>query len=222
MKFKCLFRHNFIKTLFFNIKVLPLKQAIRLPFDLCGKVRIEDLSGRVILSFDKITPGMLKIGTQGSDMFPTAETVISIEGDVVFGGKFVLGMGSSIICKPEGRIVFGDNTIIGARSLLFCEKEIVLEKDFLTSWDCQIMDTDTHRVVDTLTNSSFPSKKSVNIGSHVWIGNGVIINKGTRLPSGSIVASRSLCNKDYLAEGSNCVFAGSPAKVVSRNKKWEL
>lgn len=222
MRMRRILRHSIIKTLYFNFKILPIKQAIRLPFDLCGKVRLENLSGRVKLNFDEVTPGMLKIGTQGSDMFPASETVVSIEGDITFCGRFVMGMGSSLICRRGGSIVFGDNTIIGARTLLFCEKEIILDDGFLTSWDCQIMDSDTHYIIDMQANSPATSKKEISIGKHVWIGNGVIINKGTKLPSDSIVASRSLCNKNYMAEGTNCVFAGSPAKVVTRNKKWTL
>lgn len=222
MKINSILRHNLIKTIYFNFRVLPFKQAIRLPFDLCGRVRLEKLSGHVKLSFNNVTPGMLKIGTQGSDMFPASETVVSIEGDITFCGRFVMGMGSSLICRRGGSIVFGDNTIIGARTLLFCEKEIILDDGFLTSWDCQIMDSDTHYIIDMQANSPATSKKEISIGKHVWIGNGVIINKGTKLPSDSIVASRSLCNKNYMAEGTNCVFAGSPAKVVTRNKKWTL
>lgn len=64
-----------------------------------------------------------------------------------------------------------------------------------------------------------PLTKEVVIGDHVWIGNRTTISRGTVLPDDSIVASNSLVNKDYSSEGSFCMFAGMPAKVVKRNIK---
>ena len=219
---KKLFCHNWWAILYFNFKMLPLSQAIRLPFDFYGKVRFVDLSGKILLKSNRLIPGMIKIGSQGSDMFPAMPTVLSIAGTIEIEHTLVLGMGSSLVCKKNGCIHFGKDNILGARNLLFCEKSIYFEDEFLSSWDCQIMDSDTHSVIDRNNQTSSSYISPVHVGRHVWIGNGVIINKGTCLVPDTIVASRSLCNKDYRSQGSYCVLAGSPAKVVSSNKLWQL
>ena len=48
--FKHLFVHNWWAIIYFNFKVLPFKQAIRLPFDFYGKVRFVSLKGKVSLT----------------------------------------------------------------------------------------------------------------------------------------------------------------------------
>lgn len=219
---KNLFIHNWCAILYFNFKMLPFKQAIRLPFDFYGKVRFVNLDGTVKLNTSNLRIGMIKIGAQGTDMFPKAETVLNINGSIEIEDRLVLGMGSSIISLKGSSLVFGHNVILGAKNLIYCEKAISLGDNFLTSWDCQIMDSDTHKVIDIDTGNYNMTCQDVNAAKNVWLGNGVIVNKGTKFPSNTIVASRSLCNKDYTKFGQYCVLAGSPAKVVATNKKWEL
>lgn len=216
------FIHNWCAIFYFNFKMLPFKQAIHLPFDFYGKVRFVNLCGSITLNPKKLKVGMIKIGAQGSDMFPKSETILNIKGDITIEDRLVLGMGSSLISLTGSTIRFGKNAIIGAKNLIYCEKSITFGDNFLTSWDCQIMDSDTHKVIDIETGDYNAVALNVVFGSNVWLGNGVIVNKGTNLPSNTIVASRSLCNKDYTCHGGNCVLAGSPAKVVSTNKRWEL
>ena len=64
-----IFAHNFLAIIYFNFKMLPFSQAIKLPFDFYYKIRFENLSGKVFLNSDKITRGMIKIGGRGSEMF---------------------------------------------------------------------------------------------------------------------------------------------------------
>ncbi len=216
------FIHNWPAIFYLNFKMLPFHKAIHLPIDIYGKVRFEKLTGRLSLNGRVLRAGMIKIGSQGSDMFPNSNCVVSIEGTVEITDTLIVGTGSSFISKKGSKIRFGSNAIFGARNIIFCEQEMNFGDDFLTSWDCQIMDTDTHDVVDCITSEFRPSVKPVSFGEHVWLGNGVIVNKGTKLPSNTIVASRSLCNKDYTDIGEYSILAGSPAKVVAKNKRWRL
>ena len=47
----------------------------------------------------------------------------------------------------------------------------------------------------------------------------VLINKGTRIPDNIIIASKSLCNKDYSNVPAFSVLAGMPAKVVASDRQ---
>ena len=93
---KNLFIHNWRAILYFNFKMLPFKQAIRLPFDFYGKVRFVNLDGTVKLNTSNLRIGMIKIGAQGPDMFPKAETVLNINGNIEIEDRLVVGMGSSV------------------------------------------------------------------------------------------------------------------------------
>ena len=81
------------------------------------------------------------------------------------------------------------------------------------------MDTDRHEIRNLNTGVISPSHKPIEIGDNVWIGNNVFINKGTRIPANIIIASKSLCNKDYSNVPAFSVLAGMPAKVVASDKQ---
>lgn len=215
------FVHNWLRIFYLNFHCLPFKQAVKLPIDVYGPLKVVSLNGNIKIN-GPIRTGMIKIGSQGSDMFPKSETVLSVDGVVTLNGRTIIGMGSSIICKKKGHLTFGNNTIIGAKNLVFCTTKIVIGDNFLSSWDCQIMDSDTHSIANIQTGIVSMPEKPIIISKNVWVGNGVIINKGTQITQGSIVASRSLCNKDYSSYGNNCLLAGCPAVVKSTNIKWSL
>ena len=213
---------NIIKTLWFNFKMFPLSQAIKFPILLYGKINFNRLSGKIKLE-SPICRRMMMIGAHGSEMFSNTTCTIDIAGKVVIKGKDIrLGCGSLIRVEKNGQIIFYENSIIGANSMVFSETEIVIHENVITSWNCQIMDTDTHSIKDLLTNKIMPRTKPVIINKNCWIGNHVIINKGTILPNGTIVCANSLCNKNYnhLANiQTNILIGGIPAKIISTNKQ---
>lgn len=212
-------KHNLFATLYFNFKMLPFWQAIKLPFVFGGSIHFERLCGKITFNAP-VSRGMFKVGFQGCDMFPGLTTTIDIAGELIVGGKNWIGAGSLLRIEPKGICEFHNNSRVGARSLVFSESRITLGENFLTSWDCQIMDTDTHSLIDLNTGKIYPRTAPVFLGKDCWIGNHVIINKGTILPPGSIVASMSLCNKDYTKIAPfNCVLGGIPAKVIAEGKK---
>ena len=52
-----------------------------------------------------------------------------------------------------------------------------------------------------------------------WFGNRCNIMKGTITPNNTIVASNSLCNKDYSDIPEYSLLAGSPAKLKNKGIK---
>lgn len=216
-------QHNWLAILYLNFRMLPIRQAIHLPIDIYHKIRFVNLKGRIVLDTPTCWRGMVKMGTQGAELFSLSnETILDIRGDLIIKGRFISGIGTCIRVDDNASIVAENNVIIGGLNLLFCSDRIELDKGFLSSWACQIMDTDTHPVIDRISGNEKPYISSVHIGEHTWLCNGVTINKGTRIPANTIVASHSLCNRDYTSEGTNCVLAGVPAKVVARDKSWRI
>ena len=218
-----IFAHNWWATLLINFKLLPIRQAVKFPIVVYHRFRLTNTKGRIILQTPNVHRGMIRLGSQGSEMFPISnETILYLQGDMVCHGTLVVGVGSCIRVGEGATLDLGDGAILGAQNMIFCEKRVTLCDEFLSAWQCQIMDTDRHGLTDLQTGVKEPFKKEVYVGKHTWIGNSVVINKGTYLPDNSIIASGSMCNKDFSDEESYCLFAGRPAKVVRRNKKWEV
>jgi acetyltransferase-like isoleucine patch superfamily enzyme len=214
-----LFSHNWLAILYFNFRMLPFKQAIRLPFDFYYQVRFECLSGTVVLNTKECRRGLVKIGGRGSEMFPRMATIVDLRGTVNFTGITEIGHGA-LIRVDEGAVVsFGERVRIGANSKIFCSTEIQFGDEIDFSWECQIFDTNFHYIKDRDTGCIESVSDSIKIGSFNWFGNRVSVMKGTLTPDHVIVASNSLCNKDYRNFPAYSVLAGSPATLVRNGKE---
>ena len=211
-------QHNWWTILWFNFRMLPIRQAIHLPFDFYHKVRFDSKRGKVILNTDKLYRGIVKIGGRGSDIFPRKETVLSLDGEIIFAGQTEIGNGASVVVKKGGTVTFGDRVRLGANTKLYCTDAITFGNEIDVSWESQVFDTDFHHMLDTITSQQSAISSPVHIGSYNWIGNRCNIMKGSRLPDHTIVASGSLINKDYtLICKESSMLAGQPAKVVKQN-----
>jgi len=219
--FSFIFDHNWIAILYFNFRMLPFKQAIKLPFDFYHSIKFENLGGQVaISSTSPLKRGMIKIGAQGSDMFNRECTSLDLRGNLLVGNAVTIGTGTVIRIEENGSLEIGNSVAIGARSMLFCENSMIIKEGTITSWNCQMMDTDTHSIEDVNSLEVYPRSKPIFIGKRCWIGNHVLINKGTVFPDDLIVASNSLCNKDYSKTISPfSIIGGIPAGLISENKR---
>lgn len=216
--FKSFFIHNIIKIIYVNFYFLPFKQAIKLPIDIYGKLRVVGKTGKIQILGD-IKPGMIKLGSQGRDMFPLDPVILDVRGNLSFKGSFCIGCGSTIRIEEGAFLSIDSNSRFGAQTILFCEDRIEIGHQVIGSWRYQLMDTDRHEIRDINTGTIFPFHKPIVIGNNVWIANNVCINKGTVIPDNIIVSSHSLCNKNYSEVSSFSVIGGIPAKVLSTGKQ---
>ena len=69
-------------------------------------------------------------------------------GKVTFEGKAKIGSACRIICNSNGNIIFGDGVNITGRTSVISDNKISIGAKSLISWDCLLMDTDFHKVVD--------------------------------------------------------------------------
>lgn len=200
--------------------MLPWRQAFHLPFIFYGKVRFVRTNGKIIFS-NSIALGTIRIGSQGCEMFPNRTSVIDIGGTLKIDGASIrLGAGSILRIENTGTILLKDKCRIGANTILFSENLIEIGENTGVSWNCQLMDTDTHSIQDIATEHIKARSAPIIIGKHCWIGNHVIINKGTILPDYSTIASLSLCNKNYTGIApSFSILGGIPAKVLAYGKR---
>ncbi len=158
---------------------------------------------------------------------------LSLGEDAVFRGKIVVTgsnnkiiMGrrvnyrGDIIVKGDNRTVtIGDfSTTVGVYILCAEGCDVTIGHSCMFSRQIEIRTTDAHSVIDRDTGKRLNTAGSITIGDHVWCGLGTIINKGSRIPSDSIIGAMSFVRGRFDEEGT--VLAGSPAKIVRRGVTW--
>ena len=204
------------KTIYFNLKYLPLNKALSLPVFISHRVWLKECGGKVELSSYKMAS--VKIGFGGVSIFDEnrSRSIWHVNGTVKFKGRAMFGHGSKI--DVSGLMEVGDNFEITAESSIVCHEKVVFGNDVLISWDTLIMDCDFHKIYDEhdqVINEDSP----VIIGNKVWIGCRCLILKGVSIADGAVVAASSTVNKTIDAASS--IIAGSPAKMVKQNISWK-
>lgn len=208
---------SFIKTIYFNFKVLPFKKAKKLPFFLYGKVYLWDLSGKILLP-EEITTGMVKIGYRWHDLWPTSflPSQIQVKGILEIKGKAVFSGGVNLnIQSEEGCLTIGREVFIGGGTVCKCMQRIEIGDWTGITGNCNIMDCNMHFVKNIETGVVANYKAPIKIGKSCWINAGSIVTKGAVIPDCSISARNAYLSKDYSEFGTNLFLVGAPAKPAS-------
>lgn len=129
--------------------------------------------------------------------------------------------GVNIWCEDDNStVIVGRNGLMmGNVQLASTEgKCITIGDDFLFSDTICIRTGDSHSIVD-LKGLRINQAIDVTLGNHVWVGNQVIILKGTEIADNCVVGSGSVVTKKFT---NNLVIAGNPARVVKENIDWKF
>ena len=212
------------KSLWFNFRHLPLKQALKLPFYVRYGTRVS-VKGRIIIEDDNhVGMAMIVIGSHEADVSdPKHTTCLTVErgGELVFQHTAHIGLGTKIFVKHGARMYLGDNFAVSANSQFVCYKSIIMGRDIQFAWNCLVMDSDTHSIYsDKGCIQKMNPDKEVRIGDKVWIGCRVTILKGSHVPSNCVIGATSFVSGSKFE--SNSLIVGSPAKSVNPIAGWEL
>lgn len=210
------------RTIWFNMRYLPLRQALRLPVWLAPNVRVKKMyrGGMVI---DSACFNSSHIGFHSADAVDCygTHTVICVEK----GGKWLvdsdlhIGRGAIIHVKHGGTLSVGRNFAISGTTSIVCSDTISIGNDVQFSWNTLVMDSDAHMVFGEdgkLVNPSAP----VHIGDKVWIAANNTILKKSFIGNNCVIAGNSLVNRRI--EGNDQIIAGVPARAVRKISSWKL
>ncbi len=214
---------NWLKTYYFNFNKLPFKDACKLPFYFYGPIRFTNISGNISIS-SQLESGMVRIGyNYEKDTVRRGTVELNIVGNLIFKGHAQIGKDNFIYVGKNGNCSLGEMVGIASRSHLVVENSVTLGDWVRVSAECQIYDTDFHRMIDTETKERHPLVGSVIVGSKNFIGYRCSIKKGTHTPDFCTVAPMSLTNKDFTEHGNNILIGGVPAKLLKENisRDWE-
>ncbi|MEN9684922.1 MAG: hypothetical protein RLZZ28_708 [Bacteroidota bacterium] len=214
---KAIWRAN-PKTIYFNFRYLPWRQAIHFPFWISSKTYLRKARGKISIHGPLFT-GMIRIGYGDIGIFDKkrSRTIWEVAGTVVFEGKAEIGHGSKISVGEAGLLQLGRNFAITAETTIIAYKKVVFGHDCLLSWDILVMDTDFHTITNAQSEIQNPPAE-ISVGNKVWIGCRSLILKGSVIPDGCIIAANSLVTKEL--NGINQVFGKQPLRVLSQNISW--
>lgn len=206
------------RSIWYNFRLLPWRQACRLPLLVSHRTVVENLSGHLVLDAERLKVGLVKVGfntCQCSD-FHYDRTHLNLRGELHLYGKCAIGAGSHIEVAENAILSLGDDFNLGPKSLIVCHHSITFGRRVLTSWCCTFMDTDQHSLVDSDGNRTNPDRP-VTVGDNVWFGCHVILTKGVQMASDITVGAGSRLVGKYLEPRT--VLSGNPAQVVRRGVK---
>lgn len=208
------------KTVVFNLRHLPIEQAIKLPIWVCYNTSLS-VRGRVIIDSENIKPLMCKIGFFEVPNIPNAKTKVLVgkNAKLIIKGGLHLGRGSVIVVTGNGVLTFGRDFAISSSSTIICYNQISFGNNVLLGWECLIQDCDSHKIYDK-NGVKKPTSKPIMVGNKVWLTCRVTVLKGTIIPDNCVVSACSLVvgNKTV----ANSIIAGSPGVSVKEIQSWEI
>lgn len=207
---------TFFKTLYFNFKLLPPRDAISIPFLISGNCHLANLKGKIILHEKSFLCVKIGFGNVGIFDKQYGRTIINLSGTIEFRGKAYLGHGSKL--SVGGILVLGENFKISAESSIVCEHKISFGSNCLISWDCLFIDNDFHDIYDLSSRLKINKSRPILIGDNVWFCSRCTILKGVEISNDCVVGASSVISGSFKA---NSLIAGSPAVVIRNNIYWE-
>jgi acetyltransferase-like isoleucine patch superfamily enzyme len=203
------------KSIYVNLRLLPLGQAVKLPIIVSNKTKLVSLRGKVNLS--KVKTAIVRIGFTGADMidYRYHRSILQIDGEVNIEGKVKIGKGSRLIVT--GKLSLGENLITTGDNTIICEKEMIIGDNCMFAWESIVMDTDQHQIFDADDNQINKDIK-VTIGSNVWLGARCFVLKNSTIADGCIIAANTTLTRSF--DQPSTIIAGTPPKVVKTGIKW--
>lgn len=221
MKLKNLWKNRWILrsllyTIYFNFHYLPFRQAIHLPI-LLYKPHFIALKGRVKI-IGKVRFGMIKMGCYGVYIYPNNGIYWENRGGtVVFNGNAYFGNCTFLSIGKKAEVNFG-NCFSSTTSLkLVSVRKINIGEHVSFGWECLIMDTNFHPLIDLSTKKVRKASGTIEIGDYNWFGAKCIILHSASTPPRCIFSLGSIVTRKSEKE-SYCVM-GYPdsMQIIARN-----
>jgi acetyltransferase-like isoleucine patch superfamily enzyme len=209
-------RINITKTLYINLKLFPLIDALKFPIYIYGSCRLT-VAGRVNIAAP-IKMGLLKIGYKYEMLSYKVSSVFRLYGTLVLKGEVWFGSAISVYIGNDAMLEMGNMSSLGSCGNLICTKSIIFsDYSRIGSWST-VTDSNYHYMKDVLSGKINRKEREVFIGARNYIGSRSALLPGTKTPDNITIAFGTVCNRDYTKDiPENSVIAGVPAKLVKAN-----
>lgn len=210
---------SIIKTIYYNLKVFPFKDALKLPLFIGDTTKIRGIRKGCICINGTIKRGMLSIGRS----FGSYGCYRGIDSILNFGHNGILIIhGRTAFCSEfkisiNGTLDLGENFDANNGFNCICKKSITFGKDCLLGWDVTVIDSDGHKIY--IGGIVSPEKAHISIGDNVWLGAKTTVLKGTQISDNSIIGFGTIVSGKY---DTNSIIIGDKGKMIKKNNiKWE-
>lgn len=206
------------KSINYSISKLPY-EFYRIPIISSSKSIFKKRKSSKIFIGKRLNMGLAntRVGEIGQIKHDRCIVRLESKSQLEIKGHFTIFPGGRIIIGPNAKVELGNNSFISLNTKIICKDYIKIGDNCAISWDCLIMDTDFHNIIQN--NNLNKETKPILIGDDVWIGSKVTILKGVSIGDGAVIASNSVVTKNV---PSRCIVAGNPAKIIRENVQWKL
>lgn len=185
---------NLLRSIYFNFRYLPFKQAINLPVWITTNFRVHGLKrGQLILC--QSNRRSVVFGCWGSPGLQQMKggLLFSKGSCLILRGHTVVSQGSVFRMDSGASIDLGRDFYCNKNCFFRASRDIVFGNDCLVGWNVQINTSDGHTILHDAKRR--PSDLSITIGNHVWITSNTIITKGVSIADGCIIAQGAVVAK---------------------------
>jgi len=191
-----------------NIKNNGHNNSIELPEEL-----INFGSGNIILNGSGIK---IKIGSRCTI---SACDMNFFDGSTLIVGDDVCLAAIEIWATENTFIGIGDRTKFTWHTRIYAHEpsSIKLGSDCLIASKTMIISSDMHSIIECTTRKRINPPKGIDISSHVWLGEGVTVMKGSQIGHGSIIGFGSVVTQNI---DPYCLAVGQPAMVKRQGVTW--
>jgi len=196
--FKSAYNFSIFKTFMYNLFIF---KTIKPKLYLGKKTSIINRGG-IIKVYEKSYFDCKNSG----QFFYDSHIVLENNSKLILGKNVNFFGGTQIKCFENAQISIGNGTYFSGPITIHSKKKISIGKNCSISWGVTIIDSDFHSIGENEIKS-----EEVIIEDNVWIGCNVTILKGSYIPSGSIIAAKTVVTKPLNRKG---VYAGNPARLI--------
>ena len=204
-----------LHSIYFNFKMLPFRQARKLPI-LLIRPKFINLRGKIVIDDSLCRFGLVKLGGWGCKAYPNNGIKLNLNGGTwTIKGKTWIGSNSYIEIGRRGKLETGANVVASTSLILFCYRAITMGDAARFGWECKVMDSSFHPLKTVGTGERKAAGAPVSIGSFNWFATNCAVLPGTSTPDYCVFGYGSTLTKSCKCE-SYCVHGGSPVHVLSR------
>ena len=204
---------NLLCTLYLNLRLLPFRQAIRLPIVVEGPLRLELGSEARLILPDGAGRGTVVLGSRHETYKVGAgKTQFSLFGTWQVQGAVHIGLDSCLYIHRGATFTTGCDVYIARDSQIECAESITVGHRVLMG-EVYLCDTAAHPVLHC--GKLQPMTRPIHIGDGCYFGYRTMVLRGAILPSHCVVGSGAVCTRDYCQDHpeGHLLLTGVPAQV---------
>ena len=174
--------------------------------------------GNSAITIRKGHDNQITIGEHGK--FNKLKIDINGSHNQIIISEYVKFSGQLLIVGNHLHIHIGEHTTAIDCYILARDKSVTIGKSCMISRGIEIRATDVHKVYDIDSKVRLnDAHADVVLGDHIWVAANVTISKNVTIASGWSLAGAAVVNKPI--ETPNWMVAGTPAKIIRQNVRWE-